>query len=119
MADHRLSSQTNSTGSPNTCAQFSDSAKGPRLIAPSPKKHATISGAPRIRAECAAPTAIGRPAATTPFAPSMPTPKSAMCIEPPRPPQLPPSRPCSSCIMRPTSAPFAIVWPWPRCVDVR
>ena len=29
-------------------------------------------------------------AATTPFAPSMPTLKSAMCIEPPLPPQLPP-----------------------------
>jgi len=30
--------------------------------------------------------AIGMPAATTPLAPSMPTEKSAMCIEPPLPP---------------------------------
>ena len=35
----------------------------------------------------AAPIAIGMPAATTPLAPSMPTEKSAMCIEPPLPPQ--------------------------------
>ena len=33
-----LSSQTNSTGRPNSAAQFSPSRKGPRLIAPSPKK---------------------------------------------------------------------------------
>ena len=35
----------------------------------------------------AAPTAIGMPPATTPLAPSMPTEKSAMCIEPPLPRQ--------------------------------
>ena len=56
-------------------------------------------------------------AATTPFAPSMPTLKSAMCIEPPLPPQLPPSRPNSSRIMASGSAPLARVWPCPRWVE--
>ena len=49
------------------------------------------------------------PAATTPFAPSMPTEKSAMCIEPPLPPLKPVARPKSSHIVAVTSAPFAIV----------
>jgi hypothetical protein len=55
------------------------------LAAPSPKKQATRCGRPRIFSACAAPVAIGMPAATTPLAPSMPTEKSAMCIEPPLP----------------------------------
>ncbi len=37
--------------------------------------------------------AIGSPAQTTPLAPSMPTEKSAMCIEPPLPPFVPSRRP--------------------------
>ena len=60
---------------------------------------------------CAAPAAMTMLAPTTPFAPSIPTPKSAMCMEPPLPPQLPPSRPNSSRIMARGSAPLARVWP--------
>jgi hypothetical protein len=82
----RLSSHTKSTGRWYTTAQFSASMNGPRLMAPSPKKHTAIASTPRIFKPCAAPTAIGKPAATTPLAPSMPTEKSAMCIEPPLPP---------------------------------
>ena len=87
VADHWLSSQTKSIGSRNAAAQFRPSAKGPRLIAPSPKKLTAIASTPRSLSDCAAPIAIGMPAATTPLAPSMPTEKSAMCIEPPLPPQ--------------------------------
>ena len=85
VAEMRLSSHTNSTGSLNTCAQLRPSRNGPRLAAPSPKKHATIWGSFFTFNACAAPVAIGMPAATTPLAPSMPTEKSAMCIEPPLP----------------------------------
>jgi hypothetical protein len=99
-------------------AQFSPSRNGPRLIAPSPKKQQTMRRSPRIRIACAAPTAMGMPAATTPFAPSMPTEKSAMCIEPPRPPLNPVARPKSSHIVRSMEAPLAMVWPWQRCVEV-
>ena len=82
-----LSSHTNSTGSLNSTAQFSPSRNGPRLTAPSPNMQVTIASDPCIFSPCAAPTAIGMPPATTPFAPSMPTEKSAMCIEPPLPRQ--------------------------------
>ena len=42
VAAKPLSSQTNSTGSSKTFAQFSPSRNGPRLIAPSPKMQQTI-----------------------------------------------------------------------------
>ena len=77
-----------------------------------------MSARPLIFSACAAPTAIGRPAATTPFAPSMPTLKSAMCIEPPLPLLVPVARPNSSHIIAFTFAPLASVWPWPRWVEV-
>src|SRR5437870_3066752 len=41
-----------------------------------------------------------------------------MCIEPPRARFVPSSRPSSSAIIRETAPPFAITWPWPRCVLV-
>ncbi len=41
-----------------------------------------------------------------------------MCIEPPRARLSPVVRPSSSAIIRATSAPFAITWPWPRWVEV-
>ncbi|MCY1374422.1 hypothetical protein D9M69_617620 [compost metagenome] len=90
------------------------------MIAPSPKKQ-TVMSSLRFKSfcACAAPTAIGKPAATTPLAPSMPTEKSAMCIEPPLPPLKPVALPNSSHIIRVRSAPLASVWPWPRCVEVR
>jgi hypothetical protein len=48
----------------------------------------------------------------------MPTEKSAMCIEPPLPRLQPDARPNSSPIIAIVSAPLAIVWPWPRWVEV-
>ena len=119
VAAKPLSSQTNRTGRSNTSAQFSPSRNGPRLIAPSPKMQQTTFSSRLSLIACAAPAAMTMLAATTPFAPSMPTPKSAMCIEPPLPPQLPPSRPNSSRIMASGSAPLARVWPWPRWVESR
>ncbi len=118
VADQRLSSQTNSTASAWTFAQFRLSRKGPRLTAPSPKKQATTGSFSCTLSACAAPTAIGMPAATTPFAPSMPTEKSAMCMEPPLPPLVPAARPNSSHIIFSIEAPLASVCPWPRCVEV-
>jgi len=41
-----------------------------------------------------------------------------MCIDPPLPSHVPPARPNSSHIMAVTSAPLAMVWPWPRWVEV-
>ena len=109
VADQALSSHTNSTGRSNTLAQFSPSMNGPRFTAPSPKMQTVISPSPRSFWPCAAPAAIGMLAPTTPLAPSMPTEKSAMCIEPPLPPQVPPSRPNSSRIIASASAPLASV----------
>ncbi len=119
VAANPLSSHTNNTGRPNTAAQFSPSRNGPRLIAPSPKmQHTTWLSRFNLIA-CAAPAAITMFAPTTPLAPSIPTPKSAMCIDPPLPPQLPPTRPSNSRSMASLEAPFAKVCPCPRCVDSR
>jgi hypothetical protein len=85
VAAKPLFSQTNRIGKPFTLAQLRPSRKGPRLVAPSPKKQATISPERRSLIACAAPVAITMLAPTTPFAPSMPTEKSAMCIDPPLP----------------------------------
>jgi len=52
---------------------------------PATSRPATMFGRPRSFNAWAAPVAIGMPAATTPLAPSMPTEKSAMCIDPPLP----------------------------------
>ena len=61
---------------------------------------------------------MGMPAATTPLAPSMPTEKSAMCMDPPFPLLYPVARPNNSHIILVASAPLAKVWPCPRWVDV-
>ena len=113
-----LSSQTNKAGRLKTTAQFNPSRNGPRLIAPSPKIEHTILSLFNSLIACAAPAVMWMLAPTTPFAPSIPTLKSAMCIDPPLPWLLPPSRPNSSRIIWLGSAPFANVWPWPRWVDV-
>ena len=63
----------------------------PSFVAPSPKKGMAtfMRSRPSMRAkylfEKAAPTAIGGPAATMPFAPSMPASTFEMCMLPPRP----------------------------------
>ncbi|HEY4026888.1 MAG TPA: hypothetical protein VGO86_10705 [Candidatus Dormibacteraeota bacterium] len=85
-------------------------------MAPSPKKATATCRVPRVFADSAAPSASGVPAPTTPVAPSMPTVVSAMCIEPPVPRLVPVALPYSSAIIRATSTPLAIAWPWPRCV---
>ena len=48
-----------------------------------------VRGLPRKVAASAAPAARPKPPPTMPFAPSMPSEKSAMCMEPPRPAQVP------------------------------
>ena len=61
-------------------------------------------------------TFMVKPPPTIPLAPSMPTLKSAMCMEPPLPLQLPVLLPKSSAIMCFRSAPLAMVWPCPLWV---
>jgi hypothetical protein len=68
-------------------------------------------------AESAAPATKPKPPATTPFAPNMPTLKSAMCIEPPLPWQSPVLRAKSSATIAGIEAPLASVCPWPRWVE--
>ncbi len=75
------------TGSFQIDAKFSDSWNAPSLFAPSPKKHMTTDDLRCLRIDSAAPTAIGMPPPTMPFAPRLPRFTSAICIEPPRPRQ--------------------------------
>jgi hypothetical protein len=90
-------------------ARFAASWKAPSFVAPSPKKAATTWSVFRIfAAPYAAPTAIGRLAATIPLAPSMPTLVSATWSEPPLPRQQPASLPKSSAMQAFTSPPFAM-----------
>jgi hypothetical protein len=84
-----LFSQRKTTGSRRIPAKFIASWKVPLLIAPSPKKQSVTSDVLRKAAASAAPVASPRPPPTMPLAPSMPSEKSAMCIEPPRPAQVP------------------------------
>lgn len=81
------------TGSFQLAARFTASWKVPRLDAPSPKKHTATSLPCRCLMASAAPVAMLKPPPTTPFAPSMPTLKSARCMEPPLPLQYPVVRP--------------------------
>ncbi len=113
-----LFSQTNTTGSFQIAARFIASCVVPCSAAPSPKKHATTARLRSVLAVSAAPAASGGPPPTMPFAPSMPRDTSAMCIEPPLPLQDPVARPKSSAIISSSGTPFAMQWPWPRCVDV-
>ena len=76
-------------------------------MAPSPKNGTATRGSPRSMNAFAAPHAMGAPAPTIPFAPKIPSEKSAMCIEPPRPRLYPVSRPSSSANMRVGSPPLA------------
>ena len=78
-------SHTKSTGNLKTPAQFSPSKNGPLLIAPSPNIQHDILFPPFNLIAWPAPAAILILAETTPLAPSMPTLKSAICIEPPFP----------------------------------
>ena len=60
-----------------------EGALGDGAVAEEGHRHASRRA--RSWAAVAAPTAIGRPAATIPLAPKIPSVGSAMCIEPPRP----------------------------------
>ena len=64
---------------------FAASWNDPSLLAPSPKKVAATCPSPCVLQENAAPTAIGGPAPTMPFAPSMPRSMLEMCMLPPLP----------------------------------
>ncbi len=76
-------------GSCNTTAAFRVSNTSPWLEAPSPvKATATLPLSASLQAS-AAPATGGTPPPTIPFAPSMPLEKSAICMEPPLPPQSP------------------------------
>ena len=90
----------------------------PWADAPSPKKATATPPSARSWEAVAAPTAMGRPAATIPLAPKIPSFGSAMCMEPPRPRLVPWSLPISSANMPSGSSPLARQWPWPRWVEV-
>ena len=111
-------SQKKTTGSAHTAARLTASWKAPWATAPSPKKATATVPSDRNWAAVAAPAAIGSPAATIPLAPKMPSAGSAMCIDPPRPRLVPPSRAISSANMPSGARPLARQWPWPRWVDV-
>ena len=113
-----LFSQKKTTGSAHTAARFIASWNAPWAGAPSPKKATATLPSARSWAAVAAPTAMGRPAATIPLAPKMPSLGSAMCIEPPRPRFVPWSFAISSANMPSGSRPLARQWPWPRWVEV-
>ena len=113
-----LFSQTNTTGSAFTEAKLSASWKLPLLVPPSPKKHTATCPEPRCSADSPAPAAMPNPPPTMPLAPSMPSEKSATCIDPPRPRLAPVSLPNSSAINRSVRMPLAMAWPWPRWVEV-
>jgi hypothetical protein len=102
-----LFSQTNTTGTRQSAARLNASSNIPSFIAPSPKKVAATRSVPWRWYAQAAPVAIEPAAPTIAFAPRMPRPKSAACIEPPRPLFSPVSRPISSASIRAGSAPFA------------
>ena len=96
-----------------TAARLTASWKAPCATAPSPKNATATLPSFRSCAAVAAPTAIGRPAATIPLAPKIPSVGSAMCIDPPRPRLVPASLAISSANIPAGSRPLARQCPWP------
>ena len=82
---YSLFSQMKTTGSRSAAAMFAASWNAPMLVEPSPKKTTDTVSLSRYLFAKPAPTAIGAPPPTIPFAPSMPRSRSQMCIDPPRP----------------------------------
>src|SRR5512139_4103877 len=82
---HPLFSHRKMTGSLQITARFTASCTGPRLAAPSPKKHRQTWPLRRCLIDSPTPAETVRPPATTPLAPSTPTEASAMCMDPPFP----------------------------------
>ena len=107
---YRLFSSTKIAGRFQTAHRLRFSWNGPRLVAPSPKKHTATWSVLRCTALSAAPATRPKPPPTTPFAPSMPTEKSAMCIEPPLPLQIAGRR--ARTARRPSRASTCL---WPGC----
>ena len=66
---------------------FAASWNAPSLLAPSPKKVTATRSVLRYLLANAAPTAMGGPAPTMPFAPNMPSSMLEMCMLPPLPRQ--------------------------------
>ena len=114
----RLFTQTNSTGSFHTEARFTDSWKEPVPVAPSSKNATVTWGDFFSRWLSADPTAMGMPPPTIPLAPRLPMEKSAMCMQPPRPPHYPVSLPRNSAIIRSNLIPLPMLCPCPRWVAV-
>ena len=92
--------------------------KTPSLVAPSPKKQTTILPVFFICCVRAAPTAIPIPPPTIPLAPRLPASRSAICMEPPFPLQVPVYLPRISAIMPFKSIPLAMACPCPRWLEV-
>ena len=84
---YMLCSQTNTTGRCRAQAMLAASWKAPMLVEASPKNATATWSVPRYLLRNPAPTAIGTPAPTMPLAPSMPSDRSLMCMDPPLPPQ--------------------------------
>ncbi len=82
---YMLCSQTNTTGSCRAQAMFAASWNAPMFVEASPKNATETWSEPLYLLRNPAPTAIGTPAPTMPFAPSMPSDRSLMCIDPPLP----------------------------------
>ncbi len=92
-APYMLFSQTKTTGSFFTAAKLTPSWKAPSLTAPSPKKHATTLSVPCCLSAMARPGARVTPPPTMAIEGRMPRSGSPRCIDPPRPPRQPASRP--------------------------
>src|SRR6185437_17015316 len=88
-----LFSATKTAGRFHTEARFIDSSVVPWLLAPSPKNATLTPLVPLSLAARAVPQISGGPTQTIPLAPSMPLDRSAMCMDPPLPWQLPVLRP--------------------------
>ena len=110
-SEYPLFSQKKMTGSCQMAARLSASWNAPWAAAPSPKNATTTVPSSRSCEATAAPLAIGRPAATMPLAPKMPSLGSAMCMDPPRPRLVPSSLAISSANMLSGSKPLARQWP--------
>ena len=117
-SENPLFSQTKTSGSRQSADTFRVSMSTPWFEAPSPKKQTDTLPSPSSFAPKAAPVAMDSPAPTIPFAPRIPLARSATCIEPPMPWQIPSRLAQTSAIIARTSPPLARKWPWPRWVEV-
>ena len=86
------------------------------MEAPSPINATDTKFSPITLCLKAAPTAIGALAPTIAFAPSIPTDRSAMCIEPPLPSHNPSALQKISIVILSRFEFFAKQCPWPLCV---